>query len=644
MIIDVKKYFFIGAKEDLDAFFTCAQDKGVIEFISPSSRKIIDIPPEVQHLIDALRILRKLPLREPYAGGGDLPYADEISMRILELKAEVEKLAEEKRLVEAEISRVAPFSDFSMEDIDFIENEGHRKVQFFCMKTDKSNKLTHFDDELIYVNTEYDLDYFIAINTKPKAYPDMIEMRIDRPLGELRTHLSFVKESLHQLEAELKGYAGHIDFLKEALIARLNDYHLHHAKKDVLYPLENALFAVEAWVPKNKIAMIDTVTEGLAIHYEPIPVEEEERIPTYMENKGVRAIGEDLVLVYEVPSSFDKDPSGWVFWFFAVFFAMIVADGGYGLLYLALLLFLKFKYRILNPLQQRFLKLGIILSSACIIWGVLTSSYFGIEVHPDSWFGRVSLIQNLAVKKADYHLQRHDDVYEFWVKKHSEGATATNGREFIHAAVEKKDGHEKFEMLDAFSDSILLELSLLIGVIHLTFSFLRYLPRHWAGLGWLSFMIGGYLYFPSMLNATSILNFTGLIDKEVATKVGLQLIYCGIGLAVVLALIQKRLKGLGEVSVLVQVFADVLSYLRLYALALAGASMAATFNEMGIAVGLFFGWIIILFGHGVNILLGVMAGLIHGLRLNFIEWYHYSFEGGGRLLKPLMRLKAKNHL
>jgi V/A-type H+/Na+-transporting ATPase subunit I len=643
MIIDVKKYFFIGAKEDLDAFFTRAQDKGVIEFISPSSRKIIDIPLEVQHLIDALRILRKLPLREPYTGGGDLHYADEIAQRILELKSEVEKLAEEKRLVEAEITRVAPFGDFSMDDIDFIEKEGQRKVQFFCMKTDKSNT-AQFDDEVIYVSTEYDLDYFIAINTKPKTYPDMIEMRIDRPLGELRTHLSFVKESLQQLEAELKGYAGHIDFLKEALIERLNDYHLHHAKKDVLYPIDNALFAVEAWVPKNKTRMIDAVTEGLAVHYEPIPVEEEERIPTYMENKGVRAIGEDLVLIYEVPSSTDKDPSGWVFWFFALFFAMIVADGGYGLLYLGLLLFVKFKYRILNPLQKRFLKLGLILSTACVIWGVLTSSYFGIDVHPDSWLGRMSLVQNLAEKKAEYHVKHHDDVYQFWQKKYPEVSLATNGDEFIRATVEKKEGREKYEGLDAFGDSILLEFSLLIGVIHLTFSFLRYLPRHWAGLGWLSFMIGGYLYFPSMLNATSILNFTGLIDKQIATKVGLQLIYCGIGLAVVLALIQKRLKGLGEISVLVQVFADVLSYLRLYALALAGASMAATFNDMGIAVGLLFGWIIILFGHGVNILLGIMAGTIHGLRLNFIEWYHYSFEGGGRLLKPLMRLKAKNHL
>jgi V/A-type H+-transporting ATPase subunit I len=92
---------------------------------------------------------------------------------------------------------------------------------------------------------------------------------------------------------------------------------------------------------------------------------------------------------------------------------------------------------------------------------------------------------------------------------------------------------------------------------------------------------------------------------------------------------------------MIQVFADVLSYLRLYALALAGMIMATTFNDMGMTVGLLGGFIVILAGHAVNILLGIMAGVIHGLRLNFIEWYHFSFDGGGRLFKPLKLLKSE---
>jgi V/A-type H+-transporting ATPase subunit I len=314
---------------------------------------------------------------------------------------------------------------------------------------------------------------------------------------------------------------------------------------------------------------------------------------------------------------------------------MIVADGGYGLMYLGLCVYLKFKYRNLKGSARRFLQLATILSASCVIWGILTSAFFGIEISPKSWLGKMSLMQYLAVKKADYHIAHHDDVYQFWISKHGELAQATTGRAFIDQVP---------DVLDNFTDSILLEFSLLIGVIHISLGLLRYLRRNWAGIGWITFMVGAYMYFPLTLKATSLIHFLGIVSKPVGAAIGLQLIYIGIATALFLALLQKRLKGIGEVATLVQVFADVLSYLRLYALGLAGAIMAETFNRIGMNVGLALGVIVILVGHSVNIMLGLMAGMIHGLRLNFIEWYHYCFDGGGRLFRPLMRLKAKEHL
>lgn len=503
--------------------------------------------------------------------------------------------------------------------------------------------MTNFTDEVIYIGTDYDLDYFVTVNRTPKSYPEMIEMRIDRPLGELQAHLTFVKESLHQMEAELKGFAGHIDYLYEVLIDFLNDYHLHIAKKDLAFPLEGSLFAVEAWVPENKSNILFAVIDGMAVHCEPIAIEEQDKVPTYMQNHGAQRIGEDLVKIYDIPATSDRDPSGWVFWFFALFFAMIVADGGYGLLYLGIALYLKFKYPALKGQGKRFLKLALILSTACVLWGVATSAFFGVQVHPKSWIGKVSLIQYLAVKKAQYHLDVKDDVQKQWVAKFPNLTDAKSGQEFLDGAVAEEKGKISYQMFDAFSDSILLEFSLIIGVIHIAFSLLRYLFRHWAGIGWIAFMVGSYLYFPDTLNATSLLHCLGLVDKQIGNELGLQLIYSGVIAAMFLAIVQKRLKGLGEIANMIQVFADVLSYLRLYALGLAGSIMASTFNDIGQDVGLFIGWIVILFGHSVNILLGLMAGVIHGLRLNFIEWYHYCFDGGGRLFKPLMRMKPKEH-
>lgn len=643
MIINVKKYLILGAKEEIDTFFHLAQQQGIIEFISPHGKKPVEVPVEIQHLLAAMKILRKLPVKKPYEGSGDLQYAEETAQKILELKGEVERLSEEKRLLEAEIVRVAPFGDFSLEDIDYIEKKGKCEIQFFCMKTAKSHMANH-SEEVFYIGNDYDLDYFIAINKEPRSYPDMIEMRIDRPLGELQGHLNFVKESLHQIEAELKGFAGHLDFLHEALVERLNTHHLLAAKKEVAFPLKNSLFAIEAWVPSNKTNILYSIIDGMAIHCEPILIEAEDRVPTYMENKGAPRIGEDLVKIYDIPATTDRDPSGWIFWFFALFFAMIVADGGYGLMYLSLCLYLKFKYPNLRGSAKRFLLLGIILSSSCVVWGVLTSAFFGIQINPKGWFGKLSIMHYLSVKKADYHLAHHDDVYQFWVSKFPNLSQATTGEEFIDNAVVIKDHHVNYEVLETFSDNILLEFSLIIGTIHIAFALLRYSLRNWAAFGWVIFMVGSYMYFPSILKATSIIHFLGIVDKPSGAAIGLQLIYIGIGLALALALIQKRLKGIGEVATLIQIFADVLSYLRLYALGLAGSMMAETFNDMGQTVGLALGILVILAGHSVNIMLGIMAGMIHGLRLNFIEWYHYCFDGGGRLFAPLMRLKAKEHI
>lgn len=639
MIIPVRKYLIIGAKEDLDHFFDRAQHQGFLEFITTSAKRPVEHSQEVQNLIAALKELRKLPLKAPYTGNDDRQHAFDTAQRILSLKADIEKLHEERRLLQTEIARVAPFGDFSRQDIDFIEQEGKVKIQFWCMKTEKSHK-TAFPDEIIYVATDYDLDYFISINPEPKHYPHMIEMRIDRPVGELQNQLSFVKDSLHQMEAELKGYAGHIEFLHEALVEELNEYNLAWAKKESTFPLQNSLFIIEAWVPENKVKSMFAFIDGMTVHCEEIVIEPEDRVPTFMENHGVNRIGEDLVLIYDCPATNDKDPSPWVLWAFTVFFAIIVSDAGYGLIYLSIALYLKYKFPKMKGAAKRFCNLFVIMSCGCILWGVATSSYFGLKLNPHNPLAKISILRILSEKKADYHLAHNDEVHQSWIKKHPPLAKASTGEQLVEGAVVKKEGGTiTYEMLDEYSRNFLLEFSLIIGIIHISISFLRYLRRNWAGIGWIAYMVGGYLFFPFILNATTLVNIMGWVDKDTAKQVGQQLVYGGIGAAVFLSLLQNRWKGFGEVTNIIKVSLDVLSYLRLYALGLAATIMAETFNGIGVYIGLVAGFVAMIIGHLINIQLGMMAGVIHGLRLNFLEWYHYCFEGNGRLFKPLKRLK-----
>ena len=88
---------------------------------------------------------------------------------------------------------------------------------------------------------------------------------------------------------------------------------------------------------------------------------------------------------------------------------------------------------------------------------------------------------------------------------------------------------------------------------------------------------------------------------------------------------------------------DVLSYVRLYALCLAGGALGSAFNQIGDMVvekaGVAFLWgaiIIYVIGHLLNLLLSAISAFVHPLRLNFVEYFKNSgYEGKGTGYAPL---------
>jgi V/A-type H+-transporting ATPase subunit I len=91
-------------------------------------------------------------------------------------------------------------------------------------------------------------------------------------------------------------------------------------------------------------------------------------------------------------------------------------------------------------------------------------------------------------------------------------------------------------------------------------------------------------------------------------------------------------------------FGDVLSYLRLFALGLASASLAIAFNNMAAGaweavprVGILAAVAILIIGHSLNLLLAVASGFIHGLRLNVIEFFNWGLPEEGPLFRPFKK-------
>lgn len=638
MRIDLKKKLFIGMNNQRDSFFKEAQKKGVIHFIDPNPVRSREVPPELQSITHAIKTLQGLPVVEQEETR-DYSNAAHIAEKINHCKHHYERLLEQERILKLEIARVDIFGDFSLEDVAYIEKEGHRVVQFFCAKKGFSES-EGVPDCAIHVGTDHGLDYFMTVCDKHRQFENMIEMKVDKPVSALKERLTAVESELRHVYENLKGYAKYNTFLHHALIDGLNHYHLTHAKDAVRFEIDGALFAAFGWVPENREEDLAAIANESQVHVEDVAIEDEDRVPTCLQNEGVARIGEDLVHIYDTPANTDKDPSMWVLVFFSLFFAFIVGDGGYGLIFLAVALYVRYKFKKAKGASKRLVNLITILSVSCVAWGFLTTSFFGISFAPDSPMQNVSLVKWLAEKKTEYHRDQNDETFKQWVKQFPVIQNAVTAKDILtNASVEKK-GVRHYEMYNAFTGAIMLELALLIGVIHVCLSLMRYMKSNWAAIGWIIFIIGGYLYIPFYLGTASMLHYLFGFNEATIGPQGLYLMIGGIVIAIVCSLIQNRLMGLLEPMTMIQIFGDILSYLRLYALGLAGGIVSATVNELAGSVMFIGGLLILVLGHSINIVLSIMGGVIHGLRLNFLEWYHYCFHGGGKMFDPLRKLEV----
>ncbi len=637
MRVDVQKFLLFGAVSQKKEFFKKAQKLGVIEFIDHSGQKYDIVPEPVKKMNKALRILRGV-VPQKQSEVDDLQEASKAADEILKRHARMESLAEEGRLVRQEMARVAVFGDFSKQDIKFIEEKGKRAVQFFYAKNQENVPDT---PEIIYVGKDHNLYYFITVNKEKASYEHMVEMIVDSSYGELLKRKKEIEDETHQIESLLKELSTFKSLIKQAIAHEFNSYYLKMNHNFVDYHWEESFFSTEVWIAKTRTEEVERLLESFSIYMTEIQIDDEEKIPTHLENTGPNRVGEDLVYIYDTPSIADKDPSGWVLWAFALFFAFIVGDGGYGFIFLFLFFLMRWKVKEPSSSVRRFNKLLGILAVSCIVWGFCVSSFFGIDMSLENGLKRYAPITYMVEKKLSYHMTQNDETYKETTEQFPDLKKVRLPYEFLTQAVVDKDGMKEFVIYNQFVNNVMIELALFIGTLHLISSMIRGLRRSWARLGWIFFLIGAYLYFPETLKATSMIHYAFGIPKLLAGLIGPYILLGGIGLAVLLGIIQNKLKGAAEIMTVIEVFADVLSYLRLYALALAGSIMANTFNSFGLNMPIAIGIVVIIIGHSLNIVLSIMGGVIHGLRLNFLEWYHYSFEGEGKKHKPLALLQFR---
>jgi V/A-type H+-transporting ATPase subunit I len=187
-------------------------------------------------------------------------------------------------------------------------------------------------------------------------------------------------------------------------------------------------------------------------------------------------------------------------------------------------------------------------------------------------------------------------------------------------------------------------ISIIIGVIHVCLGAgmdaIRY-GRSKAALpsyGWVLLVSGGFVIGIGASVSLEILKILG--GSLMVVGAFFVMFFSGLG--------QKPLNRLGTgllaIAGITGAFGDVLSYLRLFALGVASASLAVAFNDMAAQIyetmpgsGLFFAILVLILGHTLNLFLGISSGVIHGMRLNVIEFFNWALKEEGKIFQPFQR-------
>ena len=332
------------------------------------------------------------------------------------------------------------------------------------------------------------------------------------------------------------------------------------------------------------------------------PALEDNEIPTKLKNSRIVKFLYPLTDFLDlVPGYREVDVSPWFLLFFTIFFWMIFGDAAYGLL-----LFFAAMFGIMKtaktgiPLALRMLCL---FSISNVVWGTLTCTWFGVETDKLPQFLR------------DISLS------------------------YISAA--KTDGAIVDQNLQIFCFSLAL-LQLSIARIGAFFRSLRernlILFSHLGSLAMLLGMFNVVLFLVVSNEQRSI----PLLPASVCLLAGgffLVFVFGYYEGSVVQSILSSLKNIISVVLGITGVFSDVMSYIRLWAVGLAGASLAATINTMaGPMLGnflVFLGIILLCFGHGLNIILNTLSVLVHGVRLNILEFSgHAGLAWSGIAYKP----------
>ncbi len=590
MVTEMTKYNFILLSGDVEEFLKKLQDVGVMD-ITRSTKPVDDMSETLSSKAGNYRKALSLLKDVTPAEFADKTYGD--------LAEDVINTVNEKDAMESQLSQLyrdmneqLPWGQFDVKNFEKLEECG-LKLHFYKAKTSAMDPAWIENYALSEISNDGTSTYFVVVSD---------DENYDFPLKELPapdSDCTDIEKKINDLQYEIEKKYRHLSELKchendlqKELDKTMSKLDLHLAHISGTKAAEDYITVLEGFAPAEKETEVKEMLDREEVLYLVDKAKVDDNPPIKLKNNKYVSMFELLTDMYGRPKYNEFDPTVFISIFFMLFFAFCMGDAGYGLVLIGASILLK-------KMMPDIAKLGMVLGIATTIIGLLFHTFFSTDML--TW----SIIPE-AVKKC-----------------------------MVPTEIAGFDGT--------------MVLAILVGIVHICLAMVvkTYQATRVNGFanslgtwGWTLLIVGGVI--------VGGLALIGVMETTVATWVIIIIgILSALGIFFLNNIHRNPLVNMGvglwdTYQMVTGLLGDVLSYLRLYALGLAGAKLGEAFNAIGVQAlgdgGINWIWfiLIVVIGHVLNVAMCVLGAFVHPLRLNFLEFFKNSgYEGTGRKYNPL---------
>lgn len=650
MIVPMKKVSVVVLEKERREALKVLRKVGVVhvEELKGESEELSTFKQKNSQVGLAVSLLSEVKLPKNIKTDSSLSKEESISLaqKILSLTEEKKDLFSLISSNSSELERFSKWGNVNPEDFEYLA-EKNVFLSMYEIPSDKYNLLSD-EAKTILVDKDKSQARFLLISDHkleqnenvPALPPEAYRIVMPRvSTAVLKQDNENAKKRLIQIEKEINDSAKFLPSLKKASENVLKDIEFENLYSGM--GIEDSSACVKlAWltgyVPLEDLEKVQKTAKENKWALASCDPRDDDEVPTKLKNnKLVELIYPVTDFLGTVPGYREYDISNWFLLFFVVFFGMIFGDGGYGALLTVAGLFMILKQAKGKNKVSPMALLLTLLGGATMIWGAVTCTWFGLT--PDQLPQFLKMISIPAI------------------------SNVTSQTDGIRMILQDASGKTIQMTNEAWVKENLQIFCFTLALIQLSVAHLKGMVKNRKSLKFLGetgslLQLWGMFYVVLSMVVDGVRFPLGITNETyyLFEAIPLNLLCLGmIGFGFVLSFVFSNYEGsIGKsilesckniVSVLlgvVNVFSDIVSYIRLWAVALAGGAISATVNEMagplfGHAIMFIFAILLLTVGHGLNMILNVLSVIVHGVRLNTLEFSsHLGMSWVGFKYKP----------